>query len=113
MIEKAGCAPRGFIDGQLAQPPRFNHIDGRVPKDFLLTITAPNLSTNGAVYYTLDGTDPRRPQGAISTNAIRYTDADSHPVRHARHRSSPRSCAPPGGRAAVLHAVVCTDLSQD
>ncbi len=72
-----------FIDGQLAPPPRFRQIDGHGPKDFLLTMAAPNLSTNGAIYYTLDGTDPRRPQGAIATNAIRYTTPI--PIRSAQH----------------------------
>jgi hypothetical protein len=62
-----------FIDGQLAQPPRLNHTGGRVPKDFLLTLRASNLSTNGTIYYSLDGSDPRLSQGAVSTNAIRYT----------------------------------------
>lgn len=62
-----------FIDGQLAQPPRLNHVVGRVPKDFPFTLTASDLSTNGAIYYTLDGSDPRLPQGAISSSAIRYT----------------------------------------
>ena len=59
-----------FIDGQLVSPPRLDRAGGRVAPGFLLTVTA---RTNAAVYYTLDGSDPRRPQGAVATNALVYS----------------------------------------
>lgn len=43
-------------------PPQFNQPGGRVPQGFELTITA----GSGSIYYTLDGSDPRLPGGAIS-----------------------------------------------
>jgi hypothetical protein len=55
-----------FIDQQLTQPPRMDHGKGT------LTFNAP---TNVTIYYTLDGSDPRLPQGAISSNAVIYTNA--------------------------------------
>ena len=56
-----------FIDGQLVQPPRFDKEGGR---GALLTLTA---ATNATIYFTLDGTDPRLSQGAISSNAVAYS----------------------------------------
>jgi len=60
-----------FIDGQLAQPPHLNREGGRIAPGFLITLSAP--TTNATVYYTLNGSDPRLSQGAISPNAIAYT----------------------------------------
>ena len=62
-----------FIDGELVPLPRLNHVAGRIAPGSLLTLEAPGHSTNVIVYYTLDGSDPRLPQGAISTHAIIYT----------------------------------------
>ncbi len=59
-----------FIDKQLAQPPVFSAAGGQVTPGFALTITA---AANATVYYTLDGSDPRLPQGDISPKAIAYT----------------------------------------
>jgi hypothetical protein len=53
-----------FIDEQLTAPPRFSK-QGNV-----LTLSTQRTAK---VYYTLDGSDPRLPQGAISTNATVYT----------------------------------------
>ena len=58
-----------FIDQQLVQPPRFSHESNSSAPGFLLTLAA---ATNATVYYTLDGSDPRAPQGAVATNAIAY-----------------------------------------
>jgi len=58
-----------FIDQQLTPPPRFGRDGGRVAQGFRLTLTA---ATNATIYYTLDGTDPRLPQGAVSSHALRY-----------------------------------------
>ena len=62
-----------FIDGQLAQPPALNHPGGKVEAGFRLSLAAPAASTNTTVYYTLDGSDPRRPQGGVSSNAFSCT----------------------------------------
>ncbi len=48
------------------EAPAFNRHGGRVDPGFLLIITAPA----GKIYYTLDGTDPRIPEGAVSPNAL-------------------------------------------
>ena len=63
-----------FIDGQLTAPPRLSQAGGRVAPGFQLTLTTPSRSTNAAIYFTLDGSDPRLPQGLISSNAVRYTN---------------------------------------
>jgi hypothetical protein len=60
-----------FIDAQLPQPPRFVPAGGRVAAGSRLTLTA---APNATIYYTLNGTDPRLPQGGVSTNAIAYRD---------------------------------------
>jgi hypothetical protein len=56
-----------FIDQQLVQPPQ----PGRNAAG-LLIFAAP---TNVTIYYTLNGSDPRLPQGAVSSNALVYTNA--------------------------------------
>ena len=48
--------------------PEFNQHGGQVAPGFELNITAPV----GAIYYTLDGSDPRLPGGAISPDALEY-----------------------------------------
>ena len=62
------------VRGQLTQPwlprPVFNQMGGEVVAGFNLTMFAPT----GTVYYTLDGTDPRAPGGAVSASAIAYTN---------------------------------------
>jgi hypothetical protein len=89
-VERWGIEPRGgsydteiahmkrwlsnrvdFIDRELAQPPALNLPGGPVPPGSPLTMTAP---TNAVIYYTLDGSDPRQPQGAPSTNALSYRE---------------------------------------
>jgi hypothetical protein len=61
------------VRSQLTQPylprPQFNQAGGEVVAGFNLTMSAPT----GAVYYTLDGTDPRAPGGAVSASAQVYT----------------------------------------
>lgn len=49
--------------------PRFNQHGGMVPAGFNLTISV----TNGTIYYTLDGTDPRLPGGAVAPGAVPYS----------------------------------------
>ncbi len=61
-----------FIDGQLTPQPTLNRVAGRVEPGFALSLAAPVASTNTTVYYTLDGSDPRLSQGAVSSNAFAY-----------------------------------------
>ncbi|MBL9129437.1 MAG: lamin tail domain-containing protein [Verrucomicrobiales bacterium] len=49
--------------------PQFNQDGGPIPAGFGLLL-APGTAT---IYFTLDGTDPRRPGGAVSSTARRYT----------------------------------------
>ncbi|MFV2066616.1 MAG: chitobiase/beta-hexosaminidase C-terminal domain-containing protein, partial [Pirellulales bacterium] len=50
-------------------PPRFNQHGGQVDRSFELEITAPE---EGAIYYTVDGSDPRAQGGGVSASAIPY-----------------------------------------
>jgi len=63
-----------FIDGQLVAAPRIVPESGMVKIDTPITLAA---NTNAIIYYTIDGTDPRLPQGAISSSALQYKE----PVR--------------------------------
>ncbi len=51
-----------WIDRNYIRPPFFNQDGGDVPDGFQVTI----LGTNGTIYYTTDGSDPRLLGGAIS-----------------------------------------------
>jgi hypothetical protein len=51
--------------------PVFNQFGGQVPPGFDLTMTAPA----GAIWYTLDGSDPRMIGGGIRQGAFQYTGA--------------------------------------
>ncbi len=51
-----------WIDRNYLRPPFFNQDGGDVPDGFQVTI----LGTNGTIYYTTDGSDPRLLGGAIS-----------------------------------------------
>jgi hypothetical protein len=86
-----------FIDRQLVQPPRLSHAGGTVASNLLLTISAP---PNASVYYTLDGSDPRLAQGAISSNAVIYTKpipivAKSQLFARARNPNQRQTDGPP------------------
>jgi hypothetical protein len=59
-----------FIDGQLTPLPRLYREGGPADR---VTLVSSDESTNTTIYYTLDGSDPRLAQGAISTNALAYT----------------------------------------
>ncbi len=61
-----------FIDKQMARPPLFASSPGLVAKGFHLQLSVPAIPTNSTIYYTLDGSDPRLPQGEISPSALRY-----------------------------------------
>jgi hypothetical protein len=80
-----------FIDGQLV-PPAHAAWAG-----FRLTLTGP---TNASIYYTLDGSDPRLAQGAISAKAIGYTGpmelkADAQVIARARNTNQWQTGGPP------------------
>ena len=84
-----------YIDSQLASPPAVT-AQNDAKKQRLTLIAA----TNATVYYTLDGSDPRRPGGTISTNAILYTGpielaAGSKVVARARDQSRQQIDGPP------------------
>jgi hypothetical protein len=51
-------------------PPTFGVRGGAVPPGFPVALSNPNSS--GTVYYTLDGSDPRAPGGAVSASARAY-----------------------------------------
>ena len=53
--------------------PTFSKFGGTVPPGYQLTITRPPNSPAGTIYYTLDGSDPRLPGGALSPAAVAYT----------------------------------------
>jgi len=67
--------------------PTFSQHGGAVANGFDLSITAPG----GAIYYTLDGSDPRVIGGGVKPNAILYTESpiaiDSAVTVRARTRS--------------------------
>ncbi|HLH57236.1 MAG TPA: CotH kinase family protein [Verrucomicrobiae bacterium] len=60
-----------FIDQQLVQPPKLDRSSGPVSSGTPITLRGPEGAT---VYYTLDGSDPRAAQGAVSTNALVYSE---------------------------------------
>lgn len=60
----------GFYPSNNAAP-LFNHYGGLVPPGFSLFLT--NANPDGAVLYTLDGSDPRLIGGAISGTALSYS----------------------------------------
>jgi len=89
-----------FIDEQLVPLPRLSRAGGRISPDTLLTLSASDSSTNTTLYYTLDGSDPRLPQGAISSNAIAYTNsislaASAHVIVRARNPRRRQTGGPP------------------
>lgn len=57
-----------WIEGQFAKSPTLSIPSGPIAAGTNLTITAPA----GVIYYTLDGTDPRAPGGAVAASAIQY-----------------------------------------
>ena len=64
-----------FVDRQLAQPPVSSLDSGIVPLGTTFTLSlGPNASTSAAIWYTLDGTDPRAVGTSNrSASALLYT----------------------------------------
>lgn len=59
-----------FIDSQFLNPPVFSRAGGAIQAGDPLVLTAPTREANSTIYYTLDGTDPRLPGGAVSPKAL-------------------------------------------
>ncbi|HUS36074.1 MAG TPA: CotH kinase family protein [Verrucomicrobiae bacterium] len=57
-----------WIDSQFVIPPKTSIPEGRVPREIPVSLTG-----TGTIYYTLDGSDPRLPGGAVSAKARVYT----------------------------------------
>ena len=86
-----------FIDQQLVQPPRLSQAGGEIASGFQLTLTGP---ANATIYCTLDGSDPRLAQGAISSNAVIYAgpialQRDTRVVVRARNPNQRQTGGPP------------------
>jgi len=58
-----------FFDSNFLNPPTFSTNGGLVPSGYRLAITAATVEPNSTIYYTLDGTDPRLPGGAVNPSA--------------------------------------------
>jgi hypothetical protein len=58
-----------WIDNNYAAPPSFNQNGGPITPGFVLSMGAPI----GPIYYTLDGSDPRRPGGTLLPGSLTYS----------------------------------------
>lgn len=58
-----------WIDSNYLRPPIFSRDGGLVGNGFQLAIG----TTNGVIYYTTDGSDPRAPGGAVAGTALSYS----------------------------------------
>lgn len=63
---------RGYGLYPAVSAPVFSQHGGNITNGFLLTMVQSNAT--GRIYYTLDGTDPRRVGGALSGAALAYTN---------------------------------------
>ena len=86
-----------FIDQQLTPPPRLLPRLTGSAMEFRLTAQA---TTNTIIYYTLDGSDPRLPQGAIRSNAFTYAGpvtlkTNAHLVARAHNSKQRQTGGPP------------------
>ena len=61
-----------FMEQQFVDPPKADVPAGFVESNTSITLKS---SEGGNVYYTLDGTDPRKPGGGLSTKAILYKNS--------------------------------------
>jgi hypothetical protein len=57
-----------WIDSNYLRPPVFSHSGGEVPLGFSVSLSG----TNGTIYVTTDGMDPRAPGGAVAGSARSY-----------------------------------------
>ncbi len=58
-----------WIDGNYLRPPVFNQDGGVVPDGFVVALSA----TNGTIYVTTNGTDPRASGGGVGSSAHTYS----------------------------------------
>jgi hypothetical protein len=97
-----------FIDRQLAQPPKFGLPAGVLPPAYSVSITA---ATNAAIYFTLDGSDPRAAQGGVATSARIYTGPigitnNARITARAQDNSRRQSGGPPTGSSTPWSAPI-------
>jgi hypothetical protein len=59
-----------FIDSNFLKPPVLTRPGGSVTNGTVVQINAVSVRPNTTIYYTLDGTDPRLPGGAVSPSAL-------------------------------------------
>jgi len=86
-----------WYDGQFTPRPVYNQNGGEVAGNFIVKFSPPP----GTIYYTTDGSDPRRSGGGISSSAIQFEGgvtmtkvvAEGDPVRVA----IPTATTPPSG----------------
>lgn len=105
-----------WIDSQMVRPPRLSRAEGPVTAGATVTIASTNT-----IYYTLDGTDPRLPGGAISPTARTYAgpitvDANMRIVARSHrpgHNLGPTATArsPWSGLAAATYVVSTPTLA--
>ena len=58
-----------FMESQFIDPPNSNILPGYIPPGTVVTLKS---SEGGKIYYTLDGTDPRKSRGGVADNALPY-----------------------------------------
>ena len=58
-----------FMESQFVDPPNSNILPGYIPPGTVVTLKS---SEGGKIYYTLDGTDPRKSRGGVADNALPY-----------------------------------------
>jgi hypothetical protein len=63
-----------WMDRQYLEPPRFKTPVGAIPADGLVRVEMSDMP----LYYTLDGSDPRLPGGALSPSAFSLTPSNPH-----------------------------------
>ena len=64
-----------FLDTNFLRAPIFSGNGGAITSGYRLTLTAGTVQPNSVIYFTLDGTDPRLPGGAVSASALARTNS--------------------------------------
>ena len=67
-----------FMESQFVDPPNSDVPAGFVQPGTIITLKSPE---GGKIYYTLDGTDPRRSGGRVATKAILYAAVPARTTR--------------------------------
>lgn len=62
-----------FVETNFLRRPVLSSAGGLVPTGYVVTVTVPNAKPGTVTYYTLDGTDPRLPGGAIASGVLSNT----------------------------------------